>query len=79
MIINLNNRTREPQIHSHITDALPAFHSLAYKTVYCDNHKCQAMLHNCINECMQTWVEMEGANFCLRCFYQIKGDVLENP
>ena len=58
--------SEEPKIHSHITDCLPDGHPLANKTVYCDS--CGAMVHAFNNECMQTWVEFDFGNFCIRCF-----------
>ena len=62
-------RTREPEIHSHITDLLPDEHPLAYKSVHCEI--CMDMLHAANNECMSTWVETGVGNFCLLCFIKI--------
>lgn len=56
----------EPIIHSHITDILPENHKLAYEFVECD--KCKQSLHDSINECMQTWVECDFGNYCIKCF-----------
>lgn len=60
--------TREPLIHSHITDVLVEQHPLAYEQVYCDK-ECGALLHAANNECMQTWYETEFGNFCTLCFF----------
>lgn len=69
---------REPQIHSHITDALPEDHPLADQSVYCDEENCGEMLHAFNNECMQTWVETGVGNFCALHFLRLWDDVLEN-
>ena len=66
---------REPLIHSHITDALPDNHPLAFKTVGCV--KCDAMVHAGNNECMQTWVESGAGAFCIGCF-AVDGLMLED-
>ena len=58
--------SKEPLIHSHITDELPDDHPLAQKSVYCS--RCLVMLHAVNNECMQTWFETEYGNFCTKCF-----------
>ena len=67
--------SREPQIHSHITDGLPPDHPLAEETVVCA--RCQVMVHACNNECMQTWVESEHGNFCWPCFGLVWTEVIE--
>jgi len=54
----------EPRIHSHIEDCLPDRHRLAYRQVYCDEPFCTQLLHAQNNECMQTWLESGGGNFC---------------
>lgn len=64
---------KEPLIHSHITDLLPANHPLAYKQVGCK--ACGALVHAFNNECMRTWVEAGHGNFCLQCF-ALTGTVL---
>lgn len=56
----------EPIVHSHITDCLPEDHKLAFTSVYCD--KCGEMVHAFNNECMQTWLEVDGKNLCTKCF-----------
>lgn len=61
-------RGEEPLIHSGITDVLDETHPLAYETVYCNGNGCGEMLHHCINENMQTWVEAHKGNYCLPCF-----------
>lgn len=63
-----NQPWREPLIHSHITDGLPEDHPLARVTVRCDGVSCSEMLHSETNECMQTWLETDWGNYCLRCF-----------
>jgi len=65
----------EPRIHSHITDALPDDHALAYEMVDCE--KCGVMVHASNNECMQTWIETGRGAFCMRCFAATRGEVLE--
>lgn len=60
--------TKEPIIHSHVTDVLPDSHPLAFVQVYCDN-KCGALVHASNNECMQSWYETEYGNYCSFCFY----------
>lgn len=60
--------TKEPLIHSHITDVLPDDHPLATSNVYCSAPYCGEMLHAFNNECMQTWIETENGNFCARHF-----------
>ena len=67
---------KEPHIHSHIEDCLPETHPLACETVLCKN--CGAMVHAFNNECMQTWIETGNGEYCLRCFNDIGGEVLEN-
>lgn len=61
---------REPLIHSHITDVLPADHRYmqdgAEGVVFCC--RCNAMLWH-ENECMQTWLETGIGDFCLKCFF----------
>lgn len=64
--------TDEPQIHSHYEDSLPGGHPLAYKALYCG--KCEVMLHCGTNECMQTWVEWQGKQVCLKCFILLQPD-----
>jgi len=59
----------EPLIHSHITDMLPDDHPLAYTPVCCK--ECDAFCHSSNNECMQTWVEYNGDNYCGKCFAKI--------
>jgi hypothetical protein len=58
----------EPLIHSGLTDVLDEQHPQAHETVYCDGAGCKDMLHHCINENMQTWVEAHRGNYCLPCF-----------
>lgn len=60
---------KEPIIHSHITDCLKDDHSLAYTSVYC--RLCDALCHASNNECMQTWAEYNGKNYCGTCFAEI--------
>ncbi len=67
--------TKEPIIHSHITDVLPEDHPLAYKKVYCDT-KCGHLVHAGNNECMRTWIETEFGNYCTTCFCLL--EVMEN-
>lgn len=59
--------TKEPIIHSQITDGLSDDHPLAYNSVHCDECKIE-MLHASNNECMQTWIETEFGNYCVKCF-----------
>jgi len=60
------NAPQEPVIHSHITDVLPEDHPLAYEHLRCD---CGALVHDCSNECMQTWIEFaDGKIMCAACF-----------
>jgi hypothetical protein len=56
----------EPRIHSHITDSLDPDHPLANDNVVCA--VCGVMVHHCINECMQTWVEAGTGEYCIKCF-----------
>jgi formylmethanofuran dehydrogenase subunit E len=56
----------EPLIHSHITDELPEEHYLSNQNVECS--QCGVLVHFCTNECMQTWIEMDGENLCTVCF-----------
>lgn len=63
----------EPRIWSHITDALPDEHPLAFKTLYCKT--CDAMVHCGNNECMQTWVETSNGPYCIECFVKAPADV----
>jgi len=65
---------KDPILHSHIEDALPDDHPLAFKSVYCDGTDCSRMLHAFNNECMQTWVETGQGNYCLGCFMKLGGD-----
>ena len=58
--------TKEPIVHSHITDVLEETHPLSNKTIECD--KCKVMVHASNNECMQTWFETEHGNYCTSCF-----------
>jgi len=58
----------EPLIHSAITDVLPEDHPLAHENTGCDKPGCSELLHYCINENMQTWVEAHNGNYCLPCF-----------
>ena len=60
--------TAEPLIHSGLTDVLDDTHPLAHETIYCGTPACTEMLHHCINENMQTWVEAPKGNYCLPCF-----------
>jgi hypothetical protein len=66
----------EPRIHSHITDALPENHPLAYKDVRCQG--CSDFLHAANNECMQTWIETGRGNLCLGCFAHEAPDTLDD-
>ena len=61
--------TQDPRLHSHIEDALPDGHPMAFECVYCST--CGGMLHNNNNECMQTWVETGAGDFCVECFSKI--------
>lgn len=61
----------EPRLHSHVTDALPADHPLAYTRVYCD--RCETLLHIQTNSCMRTWIESGRGNHCVRCFIGVAG------
>ena len=61
------NFTREPLVHSSITDSLPDEHPLANKSIYCDYPTCNQMLHAVNNECMQDWLEFQDGNFCWDC------------
>jgi hypothetical protein len=62
----------EPQIHSHISDSLPADHQLAERDIFCAD--CGVMVHASNNECMRTWVELANPKHilagcrCLQCF-----------
>ena len=56
----------EPIIHSHLTDELPESHPLAYECVHCK--KCLELVHASNNECMQTWIEYKGNQYCTKCF-----------
>ena len=67
---------REPLIHSHIIDCLLDDHPLAYTSLNC--RVCGAQVHAANNECMQTWVEAKPGNYCLKCFADCYGDVLED-
>lgn len=67
---------REPLIHSHITDVLPEEHPSAYRAVVCE--KCDALVHASNNECMQTWAETGAGAYCLKCFSDLTGDVLDD-
>ena len=69
------NTSREPRIHSHIDDLLPANHPLAHEDVRCD--RCNRFLHASNNECMQTWVETGRGNFCWLCASQQLSRVLQ--
>ena len=62
---------REPQIHSHITDALFNNYTLAWKVVICDNSR-GTPLHS-TNECITTWVEAGQGNYCFPCFVELRG------
>ena len=66
--------SKEPVIHSHISNKLTDNHSLRNVSVYC--YKCGEMLHASNNECMQTWIETEFGNFCTNCFKLT--EVMEN-
>jgi hypothetical protein len=66
----------EPQLHSHITDALPPGHPLAGRRVYCDH--CQVLLHLQDDKCVRTWVESGRGNFCLRCFISVAGGLADH-
>ena len=57
--------TREPVLHTFVTDVLPDDHPLAWETVYCIEHG--GMVHHCINENMQPWAETEDGPMCLHC------------
>jgi nucleotide-binding universal stress UspA family protein len=63
--------SREPRLHSHISDKLPATHPLAGTRVTCD--RCETLLHLQTNSCVRTWVESGRGNFCLRCFILAAG------
>lgn len=65
---------RAPVLHTHIEDALPEDHPLAFDMVYCEGRDCTAMLHSFNNECMQTWVETGKGNYCIWCFMKMTGD-----
>ena len=64
----------EPRIHSGLTDVLPDNHPLRNRHTYCDRDKCRELLHCCINENMQTWVEANRGNYCLPCFAELDAD-----
>lgn len=57
--------SKEPIVHSTITDCLPEDHPLAHEEVFCAD--CKAMLHAFNNECMQPWLEFPDANLCWEC------------
>jgi len=61
----------EPLLHSHVTDALPPGHPLAYMRVYCD--RCGTLVHMQTNGCMRTWIESGRGNHCVRCFIVVAG------
>lgn len=65
----------EPRIHSHITDALPSGHPLAFTQVHCQI--CHVLVHAGNNECMQTWVETGQGDHCLACFTKQGGSCLD--
>ena len=58
--------SKEPIIHSHITDCLPDDDERAWDSINCE--KCGEALHSIPNECMQTWIETEFGNYCTTCF-----------
>lgn len=62
-----NYYTKEPIIHSHISDYLPSDNPSAWKGIYCDKCK-EEILHAANNRCMQTWIETEFGNFCTKCW-----------
>ena len=61
---------RDPVLHSHVEDMLPAAHALAFQQVHCAG--CGALLHAANNECMQTWIETGRGNYCVPCFAKIE-------
>ena len=69
----------EPVIHSHISDALPKVHPLAYEEVGCC--KCNCMVHAFNNECMCAWFEWLDFAICFDCFvkYCYNGGLVSVP
>ena len=65
----------EPLLHSQITDSLPDTHPLAYMPVACVS--CHTALHASNNECMEAWIETGVGAFCLRCFAEEAGGVID--
>jgi hypothetical protein len=63
----------EPQLHSNISDQLPANHQLATRRVSCE--RCEAILHLQTNQCVRTWVESGRGNYCLYCFAVAVGEL----
>jgi hypothetical protein len=74
--VGASYESREPRLHSHVADALPADHPLASKRVHCD--RCETLLHLQSNSCMRTWLETGRGNFCLRCFIRVAGGLVSD-
>jgi hypothetical protein len=53
-------------VHTHQTDKLPRIHPKAFESVRCE--VCKEALHASNNETMQTWIETNIGNFCLKHF-----------
>jgi hypothetical protein len=68
-------KQREPLLHSHVEDELPAHHPLAFQFVYCLS--CREMVHAGNNECMRTWVETGKGPYCIECLADLTDGCLE--
>lgn len=67
---------KDPVLHSHIEDALPDDHPLAWESQLC--MVCKVPLHASNNECMQTWIETGNGSYCLKHFAELPdSDALE--
>jgi hypothetical protein len=69
-------KDRDPVLRSHVSDMLPDEHPLAWKHVACQ--RCNVLVHAGNNECMQTWVETGKGPYCLPCFAELTGRVVED-
>jgi len=76
-VASADTTAAEPRIHSHVADALPADHPLAYRRVYCD--RCTTLLHIQTNSCMRTWIESGRGNLCVGCFVLAAGGIAPDP
>ena len=66
----------DPILHTHVADELPEEHPLAFSGISC--RACGTLVHAGNNECMTTWVETGKGAFCLGCFSQQCGSVVED-